>query len=137
MTSLEVVKGHGTQNDFVLVPDLDNRFADLLDPSTVAALCDRRSGVGARVSLAALPRSAVLAAQPPAMQAECLLRGGDDYELLFTAPPQLGEAVHAAAAASGTAVTCIGHIERDAGVRLLGASGEVLARRFASFDHFA
>lgn len=38
-------KGHGTQNDFVLLPDLDGRLP--LDPAAVAALCDRRRGIGA------------------------------------------------------------------------------------------
>jgi diaminopimelate epimerase len=38
-------KGHGTQNDFVLLPDLDGRLR--LDPAAVAALCDRRRGIGA------------------------------------------------------------------------------------------
>ena len=38
-------KGHGTQNDFVLLPDLDGRVT--LDPAAVAALCDRRRGIGA------------------------------------------------------------------------------------------
>ncbi len=38
-------KGHGTQNDFVLLPDLDCRLA--LEPAAVAALCDRRQGIGA------------------------------------------------------------------------------------------
>jgi len=38
-------KGHGTQNDFVIVDDLDVRLA--LEPSTVAALCDRQRGIGA------------------------------------------------------------------------------------------
>ena len=38
-------KGHGTQNDFVLLPDLDGRLA--LQPAAVAALGDRRRGVGA------------------------------------------------------------------------------------------
>lgn len=38
-------KGHGTQNDFVLLPDLDARLA--LEPDAVAALCDRRRGIGA------------------------------------------------------------------------------------------
>jgi diaminopimelate epimerase len=37
------VKGHGTENDFVLLPD----GADGLDAATVRALCDRRRGVGA------------------------------------------------------------------------------------------
>ncbi|MDT7758337.1 MAG: diaminopimelate epimerase [Mycobacterium sp.] len=38
-------KGHGTQNDFVLLPDLDARLA--LTPAAVWALCDRRRGLGA------------------------------------------------------------------------------------------
>ena len=38
-------KGHGTQNDFVLLPDLDGRLR--LEPAAVAALCDRRRGIGA------------------------------------------------------------------------------------------
>ena len=38
-------KGHGTQNDFVLLPDPDVRLT--LDPAAVAALCDRRRGIGA------------------------------------------------------------------------------------------
>ncbi|ORW40859.1 diaminopimelate epimerase [Mycobacterium paraense] len=38
-------KGHGTQNDFVLLPDLDAGLA--LTAARVAALCDRRRGLGA------------------------------------------------------------------------------------------
>jgi diaminopimelate epimerase len=38
-------KGHGTQNDFVLLPDPDGRLS--LTPAAVAALCDRRQGMGA------------------------------------------------------------------------------------------
>lgn len=38
-------KGHGTQNDFVLLPDPDARLT--LTPAVVAALCDRRRGLGA------------------------------------------------------------------------------------------
>ncbi|MCX9191240.1 diaminopimelate epimerase [Carbonactinospora thermoautotrophica] len=45
MTALRFVKGHGTENDFVVVPDPDG----LLDlaPGLVAAICDRRAGLGA------------------------------------------------------------------------------------------
>jgi diaminopimelate epimerase len=42
--SLPVVKGHGTQNDFVLIPDPLGRFE--LDAPLAAALCDRRAGIG-------------------------------------------------------------------------------------------
>ena len=42
---MKFAKGHGTQNDFVLLPDLDGRLT--LEPAAVAALCDRRRGIGA------------------------------------------------------------------------------------------
>jgi diaminopimelate epimerase len=38
-------KGHGTQNDFVLLPDPEGLLS--LTPAAVAALCDRRQGLGA------------------------------------------------------------------------------------------
>ena len=72
----------------------------------------RRSGVGATVDVDALPRSAVLAAQPAALQRECLLAGGDDYELVFTRAAVSGATPCAAAArGAGVAVTRIGRIE--------------------------
>jgi diaminopimelate epimerase len=43
--AIRFAKGHGTQNDFVIVPDPDGELD--LSPSLVAAICDRRSGVGA------------------------------------------------------------------------------------------
>jgi diaminopimelate epimerase len=44
--SLRFLKGHGTENDFVLLPDPDGSLLHELDPVLVAALCDRRSGIG-------------------------------------------------------------------------------------------
>ncbi len=41
------VKGHGTHNDFVVLPDLDGTMHGDLTPDVVAALCDRRGGIGA------------------------------------------------------------------------------------------
>jgi diaminopimelate epimerase len=38
------LKGHGTENDFVILPDPDNVLD--LPARTVAALCDRRAGIG-------------------------------------------------------------------------------------------
>lgn len=38
------LKGHGTENDFVIIPDPDNALT--LSASAVAKLCDRRAGVG-------------------------------------------------------------------------------------------
>lgn len=45
MREVRVLKGHGTGNDFVLLPDLDGDL-DLTD-EMVQALCDRRFGIGA------------------------------------------------------------------------------------------
>lgn len=41
------LKGHGTENDFVLLPDHDGTVHGELDPAFVAALCHRRRGIGA------------------------------------------------------------------------------------------
>jgi diaminopimelate epimerase len=41
------LKGHGTENDFVLLPDVDGSVHRALEPAFVAALCDRRRGLGA------------------------------------------------------------------------------------------
>jgi diaminopimelate epimerase len=41
------LKGHGTENDFVLLPDHDGTVHGDLDGAFVAALCDRRRGIGA------------------------------------------------------------------------------------------
>ncbi|EMD23854.1 diaminopimelate epimerase [Amycolatopsis azurea] len=45
MGGIEFLKGHGTQNDFVLLPDPNGRLE--LTEARVAALCDRQRGLGA------------------------------------------------------------------------------------------
>jgi diaminopimelate epimerase len=40
------LKGHGTENDFVLLPDADGSVHGDLAPELVARLCDRRAGIG-------------------------------------------------------------------------------------------
>ena len=97
----------------------------------------RRSNVGAAVNVDTLPRSVVLAAMPQALQHEYLLAGGDDYELLFTAPAHAHDAVLAAAASAGVAVSRCGSIEAAAGLRVADARGRKLATPWRGFDHFA
>ncbi len=97
------------------------------------------SGVGATIETArALP---LLAAGSGACDEHwaltCVLAGGDDYELAFTAPPHRRAAVEAAGHAAATPVSRIGRIEEaEAGLRLLAADGTPLRQRFAGFDHF-
>jgi thiamine-monophosphate kinase len=96
----------------------------------------RRSDVGAEVQVDALPRSDVLRGLPEAMQRECTLAGGDDYELVFTAPPHHAPRVVAASHAAQVAVTRIGRISAVPGLRLNDRDGVAVANTFGSFDHF-
>ncbi|RBM20339.1 diaminopimelate epimerase [Prauserella sp. PE36] len=63
MGGIEFLKGHGTQNDFVLLPDASARLE--LTPARVAALCDRQRGLGADGVLRVV-RSAALGADSAA-----------------------------------------------------------------------
>jgi thiamine-monophosphate kinase len=98
-----------------------------------------QSRVGAEVDYESLPRSAALRACPDrALADECLLAGGDDYELLFTASPARRAEVEAAGAAAGIVVTPIGRIVGGTpGVRLLDARRRPIAVGRRGFDHFS
>lgn len=50
---MRFVKGHGTENDFVIIPDPEGRLE--LSPETVAAICDRRTGIGGDGVLRVVP----------------------------------------------------------------------------------
>lgn len=54
----EFLKGHGTENDFVLLPDVQGRLE--LTPERVRRLCDRRRGLGADGVLRVVPARFVL-----------------------------------------------------------------------------
>lgn len=97
------------------------------------------SNVGATLDADAAV-STVAAAGTPGLSVEmlrtCALSGGDDYELVFTAPPSARAAVEQAGKNSATRVTRIGRIDADAGLRIVDAGGAPVAQRFGSFDHF-
>lgn len=94
------------------------------------------SGVGATVRADELPRSAVVAAQSPGVQRLCTLAGGDDYELVFTAPAAAHATVVGLGASLGLRLTPVGHIEAEPGLRLVDAAGQAFEAGLASFDHF-
>jgi diaminopimelate epimerase len=63
---IRFLKGHGTENDFVIIPDPDNALD--LSVAAVARLCDRRAGIGGDgllrvVRSAAHPEAAGMAAE--------------------------------------------------------------------------
>jgi thiamine-monophosphate kinase len=88
--------------------DLASAMIDTSDglSTDLAHLCEE-SGVGAELDIALIPRARV---GKPAREVEfdLALHGGEDYELLFTAPP--GKRIPAQIA--GVALTQIGHITR-------------------------
>lgn len=101
----------------------------------------RRSGpdgraLGVVLDADALPRSPLMRMQTTALQHECLLAGGDDYELLFTAAPADHARVLDAGQRSATGVRCIGHITADSGTTVHDRHGHRVATPWASFDHF-
>lgn len=105
----------------------------------------KASGVGACVDATVATNLLAASAQQAGATADfdaqtlmqCALAGGDDYELVFTAPPAQQAAVQAAAQASGTRATRIGRIEAAPGLRVVDGQGQPVAQHFASFDHFA
>jgi len=101
----------------------------------------KRSGVGAVVETGWLQGSAAVSPDlltlPWQRRLDFALAGGDDYELLFTAPVQHRERVHALASDCEVPVTRIGRITAESGLRLLDSQGQPITRRFSSFDHFA
>ena len=110
-------------------------FGHILKASGVGA-CIRTDETIKLIAAGAFPSSARGQFDAKILQ-QCTLAGGDDYELLFTAPPQHRAAVAKAAAQSRTPVTRIGQVEAAPGLRLLDAQGMPVENRFASFDHFA
>nr|WP_255701887.1 thiamine-phosphate kinase [Bordetella sp. LUAb4] len=97
----------------------------------------KASGVGAQLRFADLPVAPALAGIDPARLRHAVLGGGDVYELCFTAAPERADAVRAAAAAAGVAVTPIGQITSAAGLAVLGPDGQPDVDLPRGFDHFS
>ncbi len=95
------------------------------------------SGVGARLEAGALPLSVALrAALPePREQQDLALTGGEDYELLFTVPPQ-HEAAVAVLSCAELPLTRIGSIRAEAGLELVDPDGSPRSLPQGGFRHF-
>jgi thiamine-monophosphate kinase len=97
------------------------------------------SGVGAELAWANLPRAKAIAdCADPALAADCLLAGGDDYELLFTAPPSKRAEIEAVGGDLGVPLTRIGvAVPGKPVVTLRDARGKIISASRKGFDHFA
>jgi thiamine-monophosphate kinase len=102
-------------------------------------LCEE-SGVGAQIVAAALPLqsglrdvAAVLGEDP----IELALRGGEDFELCYTARPgTIIPLIDQFRAQFGTELTCVGHITAERALRLVQADGSSTLLSPRAFDHF-
>lgn len=98
----------------------------------------RASGIGACVEASRLPVSAAASAlyQQRADGLALITTGGDDYELLFSCPPDAWPTVQSVAMEAGVQITVIGRCIAGTGVSLLDASGRVIESAQAGFRHF-
>ena len=100
-----------------------------------------RSAVGAMVDMSADPAithpRAPIGWRHRKPRLECLLAGGDDYELCFTAPPATAARVAAIAASTGVPLTRIGEITNGPGLAVRDEHGVPLPELPLAYDHFA
>ena len=100
----------------------------------------KASHVGAEIDLASTATLMAASAHwncPADLATTCVLTGGDDYELVFTAASTARASVLAASTASGTRVTRIGRITHTPGLVLRDEHGLAVEHHLRSFDHFA
>jgi thiamine-monophosphate kinase len=96
-----------------------------------------RSGAGAVVDYALIPRDACFEElKNDELEKRCVLSGGDDYELLFTARPADREKIESLGRELGLALTPIGSIVNGAKLDVLDAQGRAMTFQ-GGFDHFA
>ena len=96
------------------------------------------SGKSAVIRLESIPCSAVLKKRLPQSQAlHCLLAGGDDYELCFTAPAAHRDAIARLATELGIPLTRIGEIAAGEGLIVTDAHGKTLTLETTGYDHFS
>lgn len=100
-------------------------------------LCEA-SKVGATIEAARLPLSPAaqraLSIEPQLNR--LVMGGGDDYELLFSVPPDALDAVAEASRAAGIAVTGVGRLESGEGMKIVDASGKEIQIDLAGYTHF-
>lgn len=104
--------------------------------SDLGHIC-RESRVGATIYLNRIPLSEEFKALAPTLggDIETALSGGEDYELLFTAPALPEDKIKEMGGEVG--ITCIGEITPEPGIRILDERGqEFKPRRGRGWDHF-
>ncbi len=107
----------------------------LIDAGRMAAA----SGLALTIDLAAVPLSAALIAVAGQGRAARLAAAtaGDDYELLFAAPPAASAAISTLSQSLGLSFTAIGRFAAGAGLALVDGDGAVPLPDRLGYEHGA
>lgn len=95
------------------------------------------SRLGAEIRLDDLPMCDFLREHlAQAALLRCVLAGGDDYELCFTAPLTHRAEIQQRTSALGLTVTCIGKVTAGRGCKVYGGDGREMEIKESGYDHF-
>ena len=90
------------------------------------------------IHIAAIPSSPTLKRYlHQSLAIQCLLAGGDDYELCFTAPKMNRGKIEALAIELAIPLTCIGEIVSGKGLVVQDAEGNAITLETKGYDHFS
>jgi thiamine-monophosphate kinase len=96
----------------------------------------RASGCGAELQIGQLPMSDPLRRSLGEQAWKTALRGGEDYELCFSAAPQFKDRIDELAARTGQPIACIGRLRRESGITLKSGDS-VMQFSPSGWDHFS
>ena len=131
MPTPRVALGHALRGVATAAMDISDGLAGDLHHLLAASQC------GAEVAIDTLPVSSTVATLPVDLRRALAFAGGDDYELLFAAPPNQAAQLAHLAAQVGVKITRIGRITDGTALVLRDAKGVAIANDYRGFDHFS
>ena len=131
MPTPRVALGHALRGLATAAMDISDGLAGDLHHLLAASQC------GAEVAIDTLPVSSTVATLPVDLRRALAFAGGDDYELLFAAPPNQAARLAHLAAQVGVKITRIGRITDGTALVLRDAKGVAIANDYRGFDHFS
>jgi len=122
--------------EFLRQKRLASAMIDISDglSTDLAHICEE-SGVGAEIQADAIPLANIGKPGRP-VDLNSALHGGEDYELLFTAPRERQSEIERRLKGLDCPVACIGSVDAQPGLRCLEASGHGLTLTETGYTHF-
>ncbi len=95
------------------------------------------SACGAQLQYAQLPKHPALAGLPAGIQYECVLAGGEVYQLCFMAPRAHRDAIAALGVQQGVPLARVGEITAQSSLLVLDGDGSPIRLPKGGYDHFS